>query len=357
MRVHNFSPGPCTLPVDVLEEARDEFLDFAGTGMSIIEMSHRSAAYDAVHRRTIDLARSVAEAPPEFEVMLLQGGATLQFAMVPMNLLGTGEKAGYVVSGAWGRKALASASKAGGAYAAWDGADEDYRRMPAAAELRVEQGTRYLHVTSNETIGGIRMVRYPDRGLPLVADMSSDYLARRIDWGRFDLVYGGVQKNLGPAGLALVFVRRSLLDAGKDLPDYLSYAWHAESGSLGNTPAMFQVYLMGKVLERIAARGGTTALEAEAAARATLVYDAIDGSDGFYRNPVDPAARSHTNVVFRLPSAELESEFLSQAQRRGLVGLKGHRSVGGCRVSLYAAMELESVRELVDHMTEFRRAA
>lgn len=358
MRVHNFGAGPCTLPLEVLEEARGELTDFAGTGMSVIEVSHRSPAYAEVHRQALDLAREVAGAPPEFEVLAIQGGATLQFGMVAMNLLGEADRAGHVVTGSWAKKALADARRVGDAYPAWDGAATGYTRAPEPGEVVVEPGTRYLHVTSNETIGGIRLVEWPDAGPPLVVDMSSDYLARPIPWERVDAVYGGIQKNLGPAGVALVFVRSGALDpsAVTRLPSYLSYAWHAEAGSLANTPAMFSIYLMGKVLRRIRDRGGIEALERETAEKASILYAAIDGSDGYYRSPVDPRHRSQTNVVFRLPDEESERRFLSQAAAGGFAGLAGHRSVGGCRASLYAGLEKESVEALAAFMDDFRRA-
>lgn len=357
MRVHNFGAGPCTLPVEVLEEAREEFLDFAGTGMSVVELSHRSDAYQRVHEQALALAREVSGVPEDFDVLFVQGGATLQFGMVPMNLLGDGDLAGYVVSGSWAKKALADARVVANAYPAWDGAPHGFGRMPAAAELDVRPGTRYLHVTSNETIDGIRMVEWPDAGVPLVADMSSDYLTRPVPWERFDLVYGGIQKNLGPAGVALVFVRREVAATpARELPVYLRYAWHAASDSLGNTPAMFSIYLMGKVLARLRDRGGIEALEAETEAKASLLYGVIDGSDGFYRNAVAPEVRSRVNVVFRLPSEDLEGRFVREAAERDLIGLKGHRSVGGIRASLYAALDLASVEALAAFMEEFRRS-
>lgn len=358
MRVHNFGAGPCTLPEDVLAEARDEFLDFAGTGMSVVELSHRSAEYEKLHQRTLDLTRAVSGAPDEFDILFIQGGATLQFSMIPMNLLAEGEKAGYVVSGTWGTKALANARPYGNVYAAWDGSDVDYSAMPGADDVEVEPESRYLHITTNETIGGIRMVEFPNTDTPLVGDMSSEYLARPIDWERYDLVYGGVQKNLAPAGMAVVFVRKSALGAsGRDLGDYLSYGFHAESDSLGNTPPMFPIYIMEKVLTRIDARGGVNTLERESAEKATVLYDAIDGSVGFYRNPVNVRDRSHMNVVFRLPSTDLESRFVAEATAAGLIGLKGHRSVGGLRASLYVALSMDSVHTLVEFMSDFRSTA
>ncbi|HJU51865.1 MAG TPA: 3-phosphoserine/phosphohydroxythreonine transaminase [Acidimicrobiia bacterium] len=356
MRAHNFGAGPCTLPLDVLEEAREEFLDFAGSGMSILEMSHRSPEYEAVHNEALMLARQVAEAPDDFEVLFVQGGATLQFAMVAINLLQPGEKGAYVVSGSWGKRALEDAKPHGEVYAAWDGDQTGYSTMPENTP-EVSPGTRYLHVTSNETIGGIRMVDFPRPGVPLVGDMSSDYLSRPVEWDLFDLVYGGVQKNLAPAGMAVVYVRKQALESARtDLGSYLRYDWHAKSNSLGNTPPMFPIYLMGKVLRRMEAAGGVRATEKRAAEKAGHLYRTIDRSEGFYRNPVGEKFRSHMNVVFRLPEPSLEALFLKEAESRHMIGLKGHRSVGGCRASLYAALPMDSVEALSEFMEEFARS-
>ena len=355
MRAHNFGAGPCTLPLDVLEEVQAEFLDFGGAGMSLIEMSHRSPEYESVHERALDLARDVAEAPDDFDVLFVQGGATLQFAMVAMNLLSADQKAGYVVSGSWGKRALEDARPHGEAYTAWDGKADSYGRMPRPDEIEIQPMTRYLHVTTNETIGGIRMLEMPEVGVPLVADMSSEYLSRPIDWPLYDLVYGGVQKNLAPAGMAVVFARKSALhQARMDLGSFLRYSWHSETNSLGHTPPMFSIYIMSKVLARMKAEGGITAVEKAAADKAALIYQVIDGSDGYYRNPVNPADRSHMNVVFRLPEEGLEKEFIAASEAAGMVGLKGHRSVGGLRASLYYALPMASVEYLADFMVAFR---
>lgn len=355
MRVHNFGAGPCALPQEVLEEVCEEFPEYRDTGMTVIEMSHRSPDYEAVHDEATQLARGVSGAPEEFDILFIQGGATFQFSMVPMNLLSDGDTAGYVVSGSWGKKALADGALFGG-YAAWDGADSGYTTMPAPDEVELRPGTRYLHVTSNETIGGIRMVDLPDVDVPLVNDMSSDYLARPIEWPRHDIVYGGVQKNLAPAGMALVFVRRSAVEERADLGTYLRYSTHLKGNSLANTPPMFQIYLMGKVLRHLEERGGVAGLQKRSEEKARLVYETIEASDGFYSSPVDPAVRSHTNVVWRLPSEDLEKRFVAEAVERGMVGLKGHRSVGGIRASLYAATEMPSVEALVEFMGDFATA-
>ena len=357
MRVHNFCAGPCTLPLAVLEEVQAELLDFGGSGMSIIEMSHRSPAYEEVHEETLALFRESYDVPDGFSILFLQGGATLQFAIVPMNLLGDGERAGYVRSGTWANGALKDAVACGQAYAAWDGEPFSFTRMPSRDELEIEAGTRYLHVTSNETIEGIRMAEFPDVEVPLVADMSSDYLSRHIPWERFDLVYGGAQKNLGPAGLAVLAVRTSLLAGiGQDLPSYLRLQAHAGKDSLLNTPPMFAIYVTGKTLRWMREQGGVAAMEERAARRSGAVYDAIASSGGFYRSPVEPAHRSHMNVVFRSPSDDLDAAFLEGASREGLVNLKGHRSVGGIRASIYNAMTDEGVEALVGYMGAFRDA-
>ena len=357
MRVHNFCAGPCTLPLTVLEEVRSELLDFRGAGMSVIEMSHRSPEYEAVHEEALSLFRSIFGVPEEYSILFLQGGATLQFALVPMNLLAEGERAGYVRSGTWGKGALKDAQAVGGAYVAWDGEPFSFTRMPSAGELEIEAGTRYLHVTSNETIEGIRLTTFPDVGVPLVGDMSSDYLSRPIPWERFDLVYGGVQKNLGPAGLAVVVVRSDVLERGnRDLPRYLSFAAHAAGDSLMNTPPVFSIYVTGKVLRWMRELGGVSAMEERAARRSGAVYDAIEESGGFYRSPVEPADRSRMNVVFRTPSDDTDAAFLKAAEQEGLVNLKGHRSVGGIRASIYNAMPDEGVDALVGFMAAFRDA-
>ena len=356
MRVDNFGAGPCTLPLPVLQEAQEEFLDFSGSGMSILEMSHRSDLYSAVHAEALSLAREVAGAPSDFEALVIPGGATMQFAMVPLNLLGNQRGRGaYVSAGSWGVLALRDAQQWGDAYCVWDGKPHGYARMPRSEEIATEPETAYLHVTSNETINGVRMVESLDVAPPQVCDMSSDFLARPIDWDHYQLVYGGVQKNLAPAGMALVFIRRSVLEAiSPALPRILDYRWYAEKESLGNTPPVFPIYLMGKMLKRLRDLGGIPGLEERTARKARLLYDVIDRSDGYYHNPVERRYRSHTNVVFRLPTPEAEARFLRDSEAAGLVGLRGHKSVGGCRASLYAGLEVDSAARLASFMDEFR---
>ena len=354
-RKHNFCAGPCTLPTSVLEETRDEFLDYRGAGLSLIEMSHRAAEYDTVHQETRRLALEVFGAPEDFDVLFIQGGAILQFAMVAMNLLRPGECAGYVNTGAWAKGAITDARHYGEIYIAWDGAADGYTRTPGDSEIEMREGTRYLHITSNETIGGIRFPDFPAVDVPLVADMSSELMARSIPWDRFDLVYGGVQKNLGPAGMALVFIRKSVATpANEGIARYLRYDVHLDKESLFNTPPMFTIAMVGKVLKWMKARGGLEVIEREAADRAALLYRQIDESDGFYSCPVHPASRSHMNVVFRLPSEALETRFLAESEAADLLNLKGHRSVGGCRASIYNAMPRAGVEALADFMHRFR---
>jgi phosphoserine aminotransferase len=358
MRVFNFSAGPGTLPLEVLEEVRAEFVDYRGHGMSIIEMSHRSAPYESVHRSTVDLLRELFGVPEEFDVVFIQGGATMQFGMVPMNLLEAGTRGAYVDTGTWASKAFRDAAHHGDVYSAWSGHDGEYTRVPKPAELLLRDDTRYIHVTSNETIGGVQFKEWPDVPMPLVADMSSDFMSRPIPWHRFDVVYGGVQKNLAPAGLALVFVRRSILEHTRhDLASYFRYDVHASKDSMHNTPPVFPIYVMEKVLRWMRDQGGLPAMEAGANLRSGLIYQAIDESDGFYVSPVELESRSRMNIVFRIADRELESRFQDEAAIRGLHGLKGHRSVGGCRASVYNAMPYEGVEALVSLMEDFRSGA
>ena len=353
-RLHNFCAGPCTLPTGVLEQLSNDMVDFQGSGMSLIEMSHRAKIYDEIHHGTMDSLRRLYNAPDDVDILLLQGGASLQFAMVPMNVMTPVDKAAYVVSGTWGKKAFEDAQLCGNAYVAWSGADEGYSRMPDLSDLAIEDDTKYLHITSNETIGGIRMADFHDYGVRQVADMSSDYLSRPIPWDLFDVVYGGAQKNLGPAGLAVVFVRKSVLENDvSHLPSYLRYDLHAEADSLANTPPVFAIWATGLMLGWMEQNGGVEGMQARASQRSSMIYDAIHASDGFYSSPVRAEDRSHMNIVFTLADAGLETEFFAQADSLGLANLKGHRSVGGVRASVYNALPTESVQVLVEFMTTF----
>jgi len=354
-RKHNFSAGPCTLPLETLEEAQQEFVDYHGAGMSLIEMSHRGKHFDDVANEAMALSMEVFEVPDDFSVLFLQGGAILQFSMIPMNLLNPGSKAAYVNSGTWAKGAITDAKEYGEVYTAWDGESCGYTRMPSSSELAMQENTRYLHITTNETIGGIRFSEWPEVDVPLVGDMSSEYMARPLPWEKFDLVYGGAQKNLGPAGMAVVFVRKSILEGcNKNMGRYLRYDIHESKGSMFNTPPVFPIYMFGKVLRWMKKEGGLPAMESRAAEKAGLLYDAIDNSNSYYNCPVDTASRSHMNVVFRLPNEELEQKFLTEAANADLMNLKGHRSVGGCRASIYNALPKESVIALTSFMATFQ---
>lgn len=356
-RKHNFSAGPCTLPLSVLEEAQSELVDYQAAGMSLIEMSHRGKHFEAVANEAMQLSIKVFGAPDDFAVLFLQGGALLQFSMVPMNLLKAGKKAGYINAGAWSKGAITDAGEYGEIYTAWDGAAEGFTRMPLSAELNIQDNTRYLHITSNETIGGIRMHQWPDVDVPLVGDLSSDYMSRPIPWQKFDLVYGGVQKNLGPAGMAVVFIRKSILETtNTNIGSYLRYDSQHAKGSMLNTPPVFPIYMLGKVLKWMQAEGGLAAMQTMAAKKSGLLYSTIDQSGGYFNCPVEKISRSHMNVVFRLPSEQLEQKFIAQADEADLLNLKGHRSVGGCRASIYNALPYQSVEALSHFMQTFQQA-
>ena len=356
-RVHNFSAGPCTLPLEVLEETQGEFLNFADIGMSIIEDSHRGPAYEKIHQNALSSFRRLTDLPDDFTVLFLQGGATLQFAQSAMNLLAENEMAGYVNTGVWGQKSLEDASRVANVYEAWSGKESGFTKTPDSNELNIQQDTKWLHITSNETIGGIRFEQFPDVDVPMVADMSSDFLSRNIDWEKFDLVYGGAQKNLGPAGLAIVVVRReSLGKHGRNLPTYLDYQFHDKNDSLGNTPPMFPIYVMGKVLDWMEKNGGLVEFERRADIRSSLIYEVIDKSDGWYSSPVATGSRSLMNIIFHLPDETLENRFIEEAAALDLINLKGHRSVGGVRTSLYNAMPVESVEILSSFMKDFLKS-
>ncbi len=354
-RVYNFSPGPCTLPYEVLVETQSELVNYQDSGMSLIESSHRGKNFDDVHNEAINLVRELLDVPNEFAILFIQGGATLQFAMTAMNLLAPSQKAGYLMSGHWARLARQDAEHYGDLYTAWDGSNENYIRAPNAHEIEIQPDTRYLHVTTNETIGGVRLHEWPDLGVPLVCDMSSDYFSRKIRWDLIDVAYGGAQKNLGPSGVALVIVRKSILESTpRRLATYLDYRVHQKSNSLFNTPAVFPIYVSGKVLKYYMRNGGVSEYKKISITKSNYLYDVIDSSEGFYDCPIQGESRSRMNVVFRVPSEELEAKFLKEAEREGFVNLKGHRSVGGMRASIYNSMPMDGAINLADFMDRFR---
>ena len=356
-RKYNFSAGPATLPFSVLEQIRDEIVEFKGSGMSLIEASHRGKEYDAVHGQAMQVIRDLLGLPDNFKVVFLGGGATLQFSMVPMNLLGDGRSCDFTVSGSWAKKAYADAKLVGEVNVAWDGKPDNYTRLPRQEELVLDPDAAYFHLTSNETIQGCQWHAWPDTGnVPIIADMSSDMMSRRLPLEKFGLIYAGAQKNLGPAGVALVLIRDDILDRCRtDLTAYLQYKIHASKESMYNTPPVFSIYALKLVMEWLKGLGGLPAAEELANKRAGILYDAMGRSGGFYRCPVAPEYRSLMNVVFRLPTEPQEQEFIRLATESGLSGLKGHRSVGGCRASIYNAMPVEGAQKLAELMDEFAR--
>jgi phosphoserine aminotransferase len=358
-RVWNFSPGPATLPISVLEQAREHLLALPGAGASILEVSHRSPAFEAVIEEAEANLRELLEIPSSHSVLFLQSGASLQFSMVPMNLLrSSNDTAAYVVTGSWGRKAVAEARKQGAVEVVWDGGESGYSTIPDVAAIEVPAAATYLHVTSNETIQGVELPSgfEPTSGPPLVCDASSDFLSRPLAVERYGLLYAGAQKNAGAAGLTVALVRRDVLERiGEGLPTMLDYRTFAEHRSLYNTPPVFAMLVLMLVTRWLRDEvGGLDKMAERNREKAALLYEAIDGSEGFYRGHAAPEARSRMNVTFRLPSDELEAAFLAEAAEHGLVELRGHRSVGGIRASIYNAMPLEGVRALRDLMDAFR---
>lgn len=352
-QIYNFSAGPAILPKEVLQQARDEMLDWHGSGMSVMEMSHRGKEFMSIAEKTENDLRELANIPRNYKVLFLQGGASSQFAMVPMNLLRGKTTADYINTGQWSAKAIEEASRYCTVNVAASSEDGNFTYIPPQEQWRLNPDAAYVHYTSNETIGGVEFHWVPDTEAPLVADMSSDILSRPLDVTRFGLIYAGAQKNLGPAGLTLVIVREDLL--GKPLPGtptLYDYQIHAKNDSMYNTPPTYAMYITGLVFAWLKKQGGLTAMEKINTAKANLLYDYLDSTD-FYHCPVAIANRSRMNVPFTLKDSALDGEFLKQAQHNGLLQLKGHRSVGGMRASIYNAMPVEGVATLVTFMKEF----
>jgi len=355
-RVFNFSPGPAVLPLEVLEQAREDLPDWLGCGMSVMEVSHRSKAFLAVAEAAENNFRELLGIGDDYAVLFLQGGATMQFALVPMNISRPGDTVDYLLTGSWSNKALKEAKLIREVNVVADGADSTYTDVPDAGTWSLNPDAAYFHYTPNETIGGVEIHEPPDVGdVPIVADMSSTILSRPIDISRFGVIYAGAQKNIGPAGLTIVIIRRDLLDkAPADLPKIMRYKSQADSGSMLNTPPTFAWYLAGLVFDWLKRKGGLEAMGQVNRRKAALLYKAIDESN-FYSNPVAEAFRSWMNVPFVLADAGLDADFLAKAEQSGLANLKGHRSVGGMRASIYNAMPEEGVRTLVEFMADFER--
>jgi len=355
-RIHNFSAGPAVLPVAVLEEAQRDMLGLPGVGMSVMEISHRSKTFDEIMARADSGLRELLGIPENYHVLFLQGGASLQFSMIPMNFLPAQGSADYVTTGSWGKKALKEAKRSGVANVAANMADGGFTRIPANDELKLDPRAGYVHITTNETIEGVEWKQEPKVGsVPLIADASSDILSHPIPIDKYALIYAGAQKNMGPSGVTLVIVRDDLLQRiPEGLHTMLDYRTHVENKSLYNTPNTWGIYIISLVCKWLMEKGGLTAMHRENEAKAALLYGAIDATD-FYRGHADADSRSIMNVTFRLPSEELEKKFAAEATAQGLDGLKGHRSVGGIRASIYNAFPLAGVEALVAFMTEFEK--
>lgn len=359
LQVHNFYAGPAVLPGSVLEQARAELQDYHGTGMSILEMSHRSAVFDELMANVEGDLRNLLGIPIEYRVIFMQGGASLQFDMLPMNLLPKDGSADYIVNGVWGQTALKEACKLGEARVGASSEDSNFDCLPDLRRAAYDPKASYLHFTSNETINGVQWNKEPTPmdGVPLVCDMSSDILSRPLDVSKYGLIYAGAQKNAGPAGVTLVIIREDLLKRVPDnMPAMLDYRLLAEKGSLYNTPPSFSIYMVGLVLRWLINLGGLEAISKLNEQKADLLYGAIDQSGGFYQGFAQLDSRSKMNVTFRIAAEGLDELFVQEAKARGLVGLKGHRLVGGLRASLYNALPIESVQALVQFMTEFQRS-
>ena len=358
-RVVDFGAGPAALPVSVLEQAQRDLVSLPGLGISPLEISHRSPWFGQVLEEAEANLRTLLTVPDSHRIVFCQGGASLQFSMVPMNLLPrTGHTADHVITGTWGAKSLREATRQGATRSAWTGAAGGFTRVPDAGEWSAGDDAAYLHITTNETIEGVQWPDLPasSGAVPLVADMSSDFLSRPLDLRRVGLAYAGAQKNAGPAGVTVVIVREDLLErAAEDLPTMLAYRTYVEHGSLYNTPPVFAIYVLMLVTRWLRDEvGGLEEQDRRNRAKAAALYEAIDGSDGFYRGHAQPASRSLMNVTFRLPDEALDQRFVAEAAERGLAELKGHRSVGGIRASIYNAMTIEGSQALAAFMQEFR---
>ncbi|WP_374328234.1 3-phosphoserine/phosphohydroxythreonine transaminase [Azonexus sp.] len=356
-RIWNFSAGPAALPEEVLRQAQEELLDWQGAGCSVMEMSHRGKEFMSILARAEADLRELMGIPEQYKVLFLQGGATQQFAQIPMNLL-AGRSADYIVTGSWSKKAFQEAQRIGNVRCAANTAESGFTRLPTAEEIKLDPFAAYLHVCTNETIHGVEIPaeRIADTGVPLVADMSSHILSRPVNVEKFGLIYAGAQKNIGPSGVTLVIVHRDLLGmAPLNIPTVMDYAVMAENDSMLNTPPTFGIYIAGLVFQWLKRQGGLAGIDAINAEKARILYECIENSGGFYTNPVDPDCRSRMNVPFVLADAALDAPFLAAAKDAGVLGLKGHKSVGGMRASIYNAVSLAAVQALVGFMNDFAK--
>ncbi|WP_041394975.1 3-phosphoserine/phosphohydroxythreonine transaminase [Parasphaerochaeta coccoides] len=351
-----FFAGPSVMPVEVLTEMSENLVDYHGQGLSMLEASHRGGMFEDMYDETLALIRQVMDIPDEYEVFFLGGGATLQFSMIPLNFLKKDGFADYADTGTWSGKAASDAKTIGTVRLAYDGASSHYTSMPDPAAFKPDSAASYLYICSNETVGGIEWPAYPETGnVPLIADMSSDFFSRPVRVKDFGMIYGGIQKNLGPAGATLLIIRKDLLESrNSGLPTYLDYGTHVSQKGLYNTPPVFAIWAVKLVLDWIVRNGGLAGMDEKARSKSSLLYDVIDNSGGFYRSPVDRRFRSRMNIVFRLATEELENELIAESKKLGMLGLKGHRSVGGLRASVYNALPEADVHALVDYMRDFQ---
>lgn len=355
-RAFNFNAGPSALPLDVLEKAQKELVNFRGTGMSVMELSHRSPAYDAVHNQAIHRLKTLYQIPDNYDVLFLQGGASSQFANIPMNFLSEDKKASYLMTGSWSEKAIKEAKLFGQVKEAASSKEDQYRYIPNVTQSDLDQTDAYVHMTSNNTIYGTQWQEYPDTGqIPLIADMSSDIMSKPIEIEKFDMIYAGAQKNLGPSGVTIAIIKKELLDkVNSNIPTIYNYNTHADKNSLYHTPPTFGIYMLGEVLHWIENQGGLEELAKRNEEKAGYIYKAIDESNGFYSGHAQKDSRSLMNITFRLSNEELEKQFLAEAKEAGFVGLNGHRSVGGCRASTYNAVPMEVCKALSLFMNRFK---
>ncbi|MFZ6032204.1 MAG: 3-phosphoserine/phosphohydroxythreonine transaminase [Melioribacter sp.] len=356
-RIYNFSAGPAVLPEEVLLEAQKELYSYKGAGMSIMEMSHRGKIFDQVIKEAEADLRKLLDINDNYAVLFLQGGATLQFSMAPLNLMPPKNKADYIITGSWAKKAMKEAKRVGTVNVAASTESDNFTRLPKQSELKLDPDASYVHFTSNNTIYGTQWKTEPETGgVPLVCDASSDILHKKIDINKYGLIYAGAQKNIGPSGVVVVIIRKDLLErSSDDLHTYLNYRVHVENNSLYNTPPTFGVYMAGLVFKWLLNMGGLDEMYKRNKEKAQILYDAIDSSDGYYKGTVVKEDRSLMNVTFRLPNEELEKKFIEEAKSKGFEGLKGHRSVGGIRASIYNAFPKKGVEELVQFMEDFKK--
>jgi phosphoserine aminotransferase len=356
-RVFNFNPGPAVLPLDVLEIIKADIPDYKGTGMSVMEISHRSKDFEEINNAAMALFREIMGLGENYKVLFLGGGASTQFAMIPMNFLHQGKVGSYVETGSWSNKAVKEGKILGQVHIAASTKDVNYTKLPKIADIKFPSDSEYLHITSNETIHGNQFAQFPETGnVPLICDMSSDFLSRRLDFSKFSMIYAGAQKNIGPAGVTAIVMREEMLAKCKDgNPTMFDYRTHAKENSLYNTPPAFGIYIVRLVLEWIKKQGGLQAIEKINCAKKDRIYGVMDANPDYYKGTVEKESRSWMNITMRLPSEDLEAKFIAEAKGKGFIGLKGHRSVGGIRVSLYNAMTIDGANQLADFMESFKK--